>query len=152
MTGNARLTWQTHWIHLSIEFGLDLALLLYCHPRKRCRISSDTRISHSGLQQSAQAPGPGHTLGVRRILLSTLTSVASDLFNYALRLDNELSARPPRSVNRTENTNGLLTNRFNNLVTCVSQEQITPNFTAICNVASPRHTRNFNGIFTIAFE
>ena len=30
------------------------------------------------------------------ILLSTLTSVASDLFNYALRLDNELSARPPR--------------------------------------------------------
>ena len=31
-----------------------------------------------------------------RILLSTLTSVASDLFNYALRLDNELSARPPR--------------------------------------------------------
>ena len=31
-----------------------------------------------------------------RILLSTLTSVASDLFNYSLRLDNELSARPPR--------------------------------------------------------
>ena len=31
-----------------------------------------------------------------RILLSTLTSVASDLFNYALRLDNELSTRPPR--------------------------------------------------------
>ena len=30
------------------------------------------------------------------ILLSTLTSVASDLFNYVLRLDNELSARPPR--------------------------------------------------------
>ena len=30
------------------------------------------------------------------ILLSTLTSVASDLFNYSLRLDNELSARPPR--------------------------------------------------------
>ena len=30
------------------------------------------------------------------ILLSTLTSVANDLFNYALRLDNELSARPPR--------------------------------------------------------
>ena len=30
------------------------------------------------------------------ILLSTLTAVASDLFNYALRLDNELSARPPR--------------------------------------------------------
>ena len=30
------------------------------------------------------------------ILLSTLTSVVSDLFNYALRLDNELSARPPR--------------------------------------------------------
>ena len=30
------------------------------------------------------------------ILVSTLTSVASDLFNYALRLDNELSARPPR--------------------------------------------------------
>ena len=29
------------------------------------------------------------------ILLSTLTSVASDLINYALRLDNELSARPP---------------------------------------------------------
>ena len=29
-------------------------------------------------------------------ILSTLTSVASDLFNYALRLDNELSARPPR--------------------------------------------------------
>ena len=31
------------------------------------------------------------------ILLSTLLSVASDLFNYSLRLDNELSARPPRS-------------------------------------------------------
>ena len=30
------------------------------------------------------------------ILLSTLTSVANDLFNYALRLDNELSARLPR--------------------------------------------------------
>ena len=30
------------------------------------------------------------------ILLPTLTSVASDLFNHALRLDNELSARPPR--------------------------------------------------------
>ena len=30
------------------------------------------------------------------ILLSTLTSVASDLFNYSLRLDNELSAWPPR--------------------------------------------------------
>ena len=30
------------------------------------------------------------------ILLSTLTSVASDLFNYALRLDNELSVWPPR--------------------------------------------------------
>ena len=34
--------------------------------------------------------------GASGILLSTLTSVASDLFNYALRLDNELSARPPR--------------------------------------------------------
>ena len=31
----------------------------------------------------------------KRVLLSTLTSVVSDLFNYALRLDNELSARPP---------------------------------------------------------
>ena len=30
------------------------------------------------------------------ILLSTLTSVASDLFNYSLRLDNELSTRPSR--------------------------------------------------------
>ena len=30
------------------------------------------------------------------ILLSTLTSVASDLFNNALWLDNELAARPPR--------------------------------------------------------
>ena len=32
------------------------------------------------------------------ILLTTLTSVANDLFNYALRLDNELSARPPRGL------------------------------------------------------
>ena len=31
-----------------------------------------------------------------KILLSMLTSLASDLFNYSLRLDNELSARPPR--------------------------------------------------------
>ena len=31
-----------------------------------------------------------------KILLSTLTSVASDVFSYSLRLDNELSARPPR--------------------------------------------------------
>ena len=35
-------------------------------------------------------------ISLNTILLSTLTSVASDLFNYALRLDNELSARPPR--------------------------------------------------------
>ena len=32
------------------------------------------------------------------ILLSTLTSVASDLFNYSLRLYNELSAMPPRAL------------------------------------------------------
>ena len=35
-------------------------------------------------------------IDVMVILLSTLTSVANDLFNYALRLDNELSGRPPR--------------------------------------------------------
>ena len=42
---------------------------------------------------------PNHICGqhdIIEILLSTLKSVASDLFNYALRLDNELSARPPR--------------------------------------------------------
>ena len=42
------------------------------------------------------AGGYGCNSRVLPILLSTLTSVASDLFNYALRLDNELSARLPR--------------------------------------------------------
>ena len=37
--------------------------------------------------------GPGSEIGTGwKILLSTLTSVASDLLNDALRLDNELSA------------------------------------------------------------
>ena len=46
--------------------------------------------------ESVSMLGDRHAVQRHDILLSTLTSVANDLFNYALRLDNELSARPPR--------------------------------------------------------
>ena len=50
------------------------------------------------------------------ILLSTLTSVASNFLKYSLRLDNWMSARPPRSVNGAEITTRLLTNHLMELV------------------------------------
>ena len=80
------------------------------------------------------------------ILSSTLTSVASDLLNDALWLDNKLSARPPRGKNGqwTEvkiqlDTDGPPTSRLKKLVNLTSsnfgpEDQNAPNFTAICNV------------------
>ena len=60
------------------------------------------------------------------ILLSTLTSVASDLFNYALRLNNELSARPPRG------RHGLWTG-LKTQMGCLENRLMKPVVLTICN-------------------
>ena len=84
----------------------QLSLVVSTPPSTDCRLSQAIWIPiqcHASLYSAPAVRVHGHCLKARYgamlrgviILLSTLTSVASDLFNYALRLDNELSARPP---------------------------------------------------------